>query len=128
MISSIQAQTAESEVRETVLAFAKGGDQQDVEALDALLHDTYRVLWHDGQKAEAIVVDKETYLSKIRSKEWGGDKRTVNIEQVQITDDANAVVKAIFIGDKADFHGYYSLINNDGTWQIVQDFVTAKFK
>ena len=96
--------------------------------MDALLHDTYRVLWHDGQKAEAIVVDKETYLSKIRSKEWGGDKRTVNIEQVQITDDANAVVKAIFIGDKADFHGYYSLINNDGTWQIVQDFVTAKFK
>jgi hypothetical protein len=128
MTTRAQAQNAKQQIRSSVAAFVSGGDAQDVAAIDAVLHESYRIVWHDGTAASPLIVDKASYLDKIRSKEWGGDQRRVAIDEIVMTGEANATVKATLSSDKADFHTQLALINSEGTWKIVQDLVTATFK
>lgn len=116
-----------SDIEKAVISYSRAGDSQNAAILKSLLHDNHRLVWHDGTKAP-FVLDKAGYISKIESKEWGGDNRKVTIEAVESFDGVNATVKAILDGNKAQMRSMFSLIKVDGEWKIIEELVNATFK
>ncbi len=124
---AVAAAQNENEIKEAVINYASAGDKQDVTALQTLLHDQHRLVWHDGTKAP-FILDKSGYIAKMESKEWGGDQRKVSIEAVQEFDGVNATVMAVLDGKAAQMRSIFSLIKVEGEWKIVEELVNATFK
>lgn len=110
-------------IEKTVERFVKAGDQQDVAALEALLHDSYRIIWNDTQAGEVKNLDRSTYLQLIGAKKFGGDKRTIRIDQLELNGEITATVQVYLDGEQADFHSFLSLVKDQGDWKLVQDLV-----
>lgn len=125
--SQTKTDKPDPEIVKTVKAFSLAGDVNNAAALEKLLHDQHRLVWNDGEKAP-FILGKEGYVSKIESKEWGGDKRTITIESVESYDGVNATVKAVLDGEKSQMRSLFSLIKVEGSWKIVQEVVNATFK
>lgn len=119
--------THEQQIREVVTNFAAYGDQQNADAMDALLDPGYRAVLNRlfGSK-EVNFLDKATYLQMLRDKKLGGDQRQVTIHSVDITNN-NAVVKAEFIGQKMTLITFMLLTKTEaGEWKIVVDMPAVK--
>ena len=122
-----KAQNVETEaIEKTILQFSKAADEQSVKDLEAVLDENYRVVMNRlFGSTTATVLTKNAYLNKIRNKEFGGDKRTVNIENILINGET-ASVKATFKGEKMTFVSIMTLIKNaDGQWLLVSDLPTV---
>ena len=127
-VSCIQAQTpgAEKAVKTTIMKFAKSADKQDADALDKILDDNFRIVMNQlFGSTEAVVMNKTAYLGKIRTKEFGGDKRQVKIENLDIND-KTATAKVTFRGSKLTLATYLLLIKtHSGNWKVVSDLPTV---
>lgn len=115
----------EEAIEKVIIAFAKAADKNDAEKLSTYLDDNYRIVMNRLFGAEGVsIVNKEDYLAKIESKEWGGDKRKVTIEQITIngnTASAHVTLK----GEKATFVSLFMLIKDaEGNWKLVSDTPT----
>lgn len=124
---AVAAAQTENEVKKVVMSYAKAGDGQDVQVLNRVLHNQHRLVWNDGTK-DPFILDKSGYLAKIKSKEWGGDKRKVTIEVVEDFDGVNATVKAILDGEKSQMRSIFSLVKVGSEWKIIEELVNATFK
>ncbi|MEP1035199.1 nuclear transport factor 2 family protein [Ekhidna sp.] len=124
---AVAAAQTENELKKVVSSYARAGDKQDVAVLKSLLHDQHRLVWHDGTKAP-FILDKTAYISKIETKEWGGDERKITIEAVENFDGVNATVKVVFDGKKSQMRSIFSLIKVEGEWKIIEELVNATFK
>ncbi|MFK7787008.1 MAG: nuclear transport factor 2 family protein [Crocinitomicaceae bacterium] len=120
---SSKAQTnSMKDIETTIHAFAKAGDNSDAETLRTYLDDNYRVVMNRlfGSK-EVSVLSKELYLSKIESKEFGGDTREVSIHSVTING-STANAKVSFKGSKMTFVSLLSLVQDaQGNWKLISD-------
>lgn len=114
-------------IREVVESYAQAGDNQDTEALEAVLHEGFRVIWNDPGKNTVSLISKTDYVQLLGAKKIGGDKRKVIIESIDISEGINASVRVVLDGEKGDFWNLLSLVKHDGKWLIAQDLVTAKF-
>ncbi|MBX2870897.1 MAG: nuclear transport factor 2 family protein [Saprospiraceae bacterium] len=114
-------------IREVVESYSKAGDNQDVEAIEAVLHEGFRVVWNDPGKNTVSLISKADYVQLLGAKKIGGDKRKVIIESIDISEGINANVRVVLDGEKGDFWNLLSLVKHDGKWLIAQDLVTAKF-
>ncbi len=112
----------EKSIEACITGFAKAGDLNDVPALSAYLDANYRVVMNRLFGSEEVqVVDKTFYLEKIRTKEWGGDTRTINVEGILINGDS-ATAKVKLVGEKSTVSSLFLLVKNaEGSWQIVSD-------
>lgn len=125
LFSSIagKAQTQEMKnIETTITEFAKAGDESDAKKLASYLDDNYRVVMNRlfGSKV-ASVMTKPVYLEKIRTKEFGGDKRVLTIEQITLNR-TTASAKVIFKGTKMTFVSLLTLIQGaDGSWKLISD-------
>lgn len=114
-----------AEVSQTVKQFIEAGDDRNVQALEALLHDEYRVVMNRlfGLK-EVMVMDKATYVGKIESGEFGGDERVSTIEAVQLNGE-HATVRVKTSGKELTMRSDLVLVRNAaGSWQVVTDVPT----
>lgn len=119
--------TDEQKIREVITNFAAYGDQQNADAMDAILDPGYRAVLNRlfGSK-EINFLDKFTYLQMLRDKKLGGDQRQVAIHSVDITNN-NAVVKAEFAGQKMTLITFMLLTKTEaGDWKIVVDMPAVK--
>lgn len=114
-------------IRGVVEAYAKAGDEQDVEAIEKVMHEGFRVVWNDPGKNTVSLISKADYVKLLGAKKIGGDKRTIIIESIDISEGINASVRLMLDGEKGDFWNLLSLVKVDGEWLIAQDLVTAKF-
>jgi Putative lumazine-binding len=112
-------------VQQVIRLFAEAGDKQDVSSLEGLLDPSYRIVMNQlFGSAEVNVMDRSTYLGKIASKEFGGDKRTVKILSTDILGNT-AVVKVVFAGEKLTFTSQIQLVKNaKGEWKLISDTPT----
>ncbi|MDG1332447.1 MAG: nuclear transport factor 2 family protein [Crocinitomicaceae bacterium] len=110
------------EIETTITEFAKAADNSDAEKLGTYLDDNYRIVMNRlfGSN-EVSVLTKDLYLSKIESKEFGGDKREGSIESITINGStANAKVR--MIGTKMTFVSLLSLVQDAaGNWKLISD-------
>lgn len=121
-----EAQQANKQIEKVVKQFVKGGDQNDTEALGKVLHDQHRITLKDLKSGAVKVVDRATYIKLVGNKTFGGDKRKIEIESIEVFDGEIATVKAKLVGSKATFYNFLSLVKVDGEWKIVQDLVFMK--
>ncbi|MBR08336.1 MAG: hypothetical protein CMP48_11760 [Rickettsiales bacterium] len=123
------AQTSKSEkmINETITKFMLAGDSNDTESLKSLLNDNFRITMNQlFGSSEVSSVDKSFYLSKIQSKEWGGDQRQITIEDVVIVG-KNASAKVTSVGQKSTMVSLLQLVQTaSGSWQIVSDLPAMK--
>ncbi len=115
------------QITSTISAFAKAADQNDAKSMENLLDDNYRIIMNRlfGSKKLGIL-SREIYLEKIRAKEFGGDKRTVNIENVVING-TTAMAKVVLAGEKSTFHSLFVLAKDEeGSWKLVSDVPTIQ--
>ena len=119
----VQAQsTDEKEIKDTVLAFAKAGDQNDVQTLEQHLDSNYRVVMNRlFGSSEVAIVPRSVYLEKIKSKEWGGDQRQVSFKNIIVNENV-ATAKVVLKGKKATFVSLMDLIKTEkGSWKLISD-------
>lgn len=121
--TTVKAQKTEiKSVKKIITAFALAGDRNDAVLLNKQLHDNYRIVMNQlfGSK-ELAIMDKPTYLEKIRSKEFGGDTRKLIFEKIIINGNT-AVAKVIMKGEKSTFHSIISLVKNaNNKWKLISD-------
>ena len=110
------------EIKEVITAFAKAGDTNDTQKLDQYLDSNFRIVMNQlfGSK-DVMIVDKSAYMTKIASKEWGGDQRELEFESITING-TSASAKVIMKGSKSTFSSLITLIkNSEGKWKLVGD-------
>ncbi len=119
---ALSGQQNEENIKDRILSFAKAGDEQDVQTLDLCLDQHYRVVMNRlFGSSEVAILDKEHYLSKIRLKEFGGDQRVVNIQEI-LTNGNTAIAKVEFKGKKMTFTSLLTLIRDgEGQWKLISD-------
>ena len=121
-IGSIAQSKDHKAINRTITAFSKAGDNNDYNKLNDYLDDNYRIVMNRlfGSK-EVSIMPKSVYLEKIKSKEFGGDKRKLYIED-PIINGATAVVKVTFNGKKMKTVSLITLVKNqNGQWKLVSD-------
>lgn len=125
MMTTLHAQTSKEDmkaIKETITAFAKAGDSNDTNSLDQYLDDNFRIVMNQlfGSK-DVMLIDKAGYMAKIGSKEWGGDSRELEFENITVNN-TSASAKVIMKGSKSTFSSLITLIkNSDGKWKLVSD-------
>ena len=114
-------------IKATIAAFAKAGDQNKVDVLAEYLDDNYRVVMNRlfGSK-EVSTMSKAIYLEKIRTKEFGGDQRSLTIKKLVING-STASAQVTFKGQKLTFVSVITLVKDGtGKWKLVSDMPIVK--
>ena len=122
------AQSSEEKaIQEAIIGFAKAGDINDAEKLASYLDDNYRVVMNRlFGSSEVTVMSRETYLEKIKTKEYGGDKRKVEVESI-IVNGTTASAKVSFVGAKMTFVSSLTLIEDaNNQWKLVSEVPIVK--
>ncbi|WP_257667078.1 nuclear transport factor 2 family protein [Parapedobacter tibetensis] len=116
-------ESAENEILSVVTDFVKGGDEQDIQKLDAVLHANYRNLQSGFFEQKGVFnIDKEAYLSLIEQKVFGGTPREIHVESVDRAG-ALAMVKVHLYRPTFKFISFIALIaDENGQWKVVGNY------
>ncbi len=117
----------EKAIKQTIIAFSKAGDTNDADLLATYLDDNYRIVMNRlFGSTEVSVMPKDVYLEKIRTKEYGGENRKVEIESITLNGTV-ASGKVSFVGPKMTFVSILTLMKDgNNEWKIVSDVPIAK--
>lgn len=115
------------DIKEVITLFSKAGDSNDAAKLANCLDDNYRIVMNRLFGSEAVsIMSREVYLEKIKTKEYGGDTRSLTFENV-IVNGNTAVVKVIFTGKKMTFNSLISLVKDSkNQWKLISDVPIIK--
>ncbi len=123
VFSVAQAQDPSVEqIKKTISQFATAADYQDPIIMEEVLDANFRVVMNGLFGSEGVaIMTREEYLSKIKNKEFGGEKRELTIANVTINGKtANALVT--FRVSKMTFVSTLLLVlTTDGRWKLVAD-------
>lgn len=121
--SQLKAQTsAMKEVQSTVKTFMKAGDNNDIKAMDDLLDANYRVVMNRlFGSTEVSIMQREVYIQKVESKEFGGDKRVLTFSDLVVNGNT-AMVNVEAKGAKSTTKSIIVLLKDEkGNWKLVSD-------
>jgi len=112
------------DVKSTLASYLNAGDINDVHKLEPHLHNDFRVVLYDGKKDATSILDKSTYVSFIETKKFGGYKRSINYEDIQLIGKNMASVKVTLTSEgKPTLKNFYSLVKIKDKWSVIQDYV-----
>ena len=115
----------EKAIVKLITGFELATAKQNVSLLEPLLNKHFRVTMNQlFGSTEVTVMDRSTYLQKVREKIFGGEKREISIITTIVSGNtAVAVVK--FVGQKMSFQSILSFVKNkNGLWELVEDIPT----
>lgn len=125
---SVSGQSAEEKaIKAVISSYAKSGDENDTTQLNQVLDKNFNVIMNRlFGSTEVKVLSKEEYLQKIAAKEFGGDKRKITFQNVQLNGTtASAIVT--FQGSKMTFVSIIVLVKDlDGNWKLVSEAPVVK--
>ena len=121
-VSSLNAQENSKKIEQVIIEFSMAGDQNDADKLAKCLDANYRVVMNRlFGSTDVAVMPREVYLEKIRTNEFGGDKRTVKIEEI-VVNGSTATAKTKFTGAKMTVVSLLDLVqDSDGNWKLISD-------
>lgn len=114
-----------AELQSLVAKFVKGGDEQNVEILDDVLHPDYRITFAFPGETKVTILNREVYLQMLRDKKLGGRKRDTTIEDISIRGNI-AVVRAKLQSPVMRFNIFFSFINTGLGWKLISDLPFAE--
>src|SRR5690606_16926989 len=114
-------------IKQAIADFVKGGDNSDVELLEKVLHKDFRVASNGFMGTKGVtIIDKETYLSNIKNGVFGGQPRTLIIENID-EDGTIASVKIRMESSVNNFISYNSLVlDTDNEWKIINNLAVVE--
>lgn len=117
----------EQAVQETIVGFSKAGDNNDADQLATYLDDNYRIVMNRlFGSSEVAVMPKDIYLEKIKTKEFGGDNRKVEIESI-LFNGSTATAKVSFVGSTMTLVSILVLVKDENNnWKLVSDVPVVK--
>jgi Putative lumazine-binding len=128
MTAACNAQSAdEKAIKETIIGFSKAGDNSDADKLATYLDGNYRIVMNRlFGSSEVSVMTRDIYLGKIKTKEYGGDNREVEIESI-VLNGSTATAKVSFVGSKMTFVSILILVKDENNiWKLIGDMPVVK--
>ncbi len=121
--------TTEEKIEKAITDFVKGGDNSDLETLDKVLHNDFRVANNGFMGTSGVtIIDKQKYLSNIRLGIFGGLPRTMKIEMIDKTETI-AMVKMRLESAANHFVSYNSLVlDTDNEWKLIGNLAIVESK
>jgi len=93
---------------------------QDVELLDRLLHDSFRMIDDEGNRS-----DKPGELQRVSERAWNPGSFEYRIERLDIHDGRWAIIAGTGLAEKYSYRSSNVLIKEDGRWQAVASHVSG---
>ncbi|WP_165830429.1 nuclear transport factor 2 family protein [Flavobacterium aquariorum] len=121
--------TKKEKINQAITHFVKGGDTSDVQLLDKVLHDDFRVTNNGFMGTPGItIIDKQKYLSNIKEGIFGGLPRKMIIESIDESDSI-AIVKLRLESAENHFVSYNSLVlDTDNEWKLINNLAVVEPK
>jgi hypothetical protein len=121
--------TKKEKINQVITHFVKGGDTSDVQLLDKVLHDDFRVTNNGFMGTSGItIIDKQKYLSNIKEGIFGGLPRKMIIESIDESDSI-AMVKLRLESAENHFVSYNSLVlDTDNEWKLINNLAVVEAK
>lgn len=121
--------TNEQQIELVMTAFVKAGDNSDVNLLDVVLHDDFRVTSNQFMGSSGVtVIDKKQYIANIRKGVFGGIPRKMKIESITYCESiANVTLRL----ESAENHfvSYNSLfLDFDNRWKLIHNLAVVNAK
>lgn len=113
-------------VEQAINAFVKAADNYDLSTLNKMLDPNFRIVMNQlfGSK-DITIMDRATYLDKIKSKEFGGDSRSISFDLVHV-EGQNASAVVTLKGAKMTFISQLHLVKDaSGNWKVIEDIPTV---
>jgi hypothetical protein len=116
-------------INQAITHFVKGGDTSDIQLLDKVLHDDFRVTNNGFMGTPGItIIDKQKYLSNIKEGIFGGLPRKMIIESIDESDSI-ASVKLRLESAENHFISYNSLVlDTDNEWKLINNLAVVESK
>lgn len=108
-------------IKTAVEAFVKGGDRNDVELLEIILHPNFQNI-QDGffDETGIYVFSKSEYIELVRSKKFGGNPRSIKYASLEKF--ANiAIVKVELESEYLKFLSTIICVCIDAKWQVINN-------
>lgn len=121
--------TQREKINQAITHFVKGGDTSDVQLLEKVLHNDFRVTNNGFMGMPGVtIIDKEKYLSNIKEGVFGGLPRKMIIESIDESDSI-AMVKLRLESAENYFVSYNSLVlDTDNEWKIINNLAIVESK
>lgn len=118
-----------AKIEQAITNFVKGGDHSDVQLLDTVLHQDFRVTNNGFMGTAGVtIIDKQKYLSNIKEGIFGGLPRTMIIESIEVAETI-AMVKLRLESAENDFVSYNSLVlDTDKEWKLINNLAVVEAK
>lgn len=110
------------EIESVITTYAQAGDAQDVVGLESVTHESFRVVFRISGE-QTVTLDRSVFLEKFRAKEFGGDTRKIDIQSIDLREGKTAIAKVMLRGEQATMSNYLNLVQTNGEWVLVSDFV-----
>jgi hypothetical protein len=121
--------TKKEKINQAITHFVKGGDTSDVQLLEKVLHDDFRVTNNGFMGTLGVtIIDKQKYLSNIKEGVFGGLPRKMIVESI---DESNsiAMVKIRLESSENYFVSYNSLVlDTDNGWKLINNLAVVESK
>lgn len=119
--------TIRKEIELVTTAFVKAGDNSDVNLLEVVLHNDFRVLSSEFMgKPGVTILDKKQYINNIRKGIFGGKSRKMKIQKIDFFETI-ATVTLRLESDENSFVSYNSLVLDfDNRWKLIHNIAVVK--
>ena len=119
----------EEKIVQAITNFVKGGDEQDVDLLDKVLHEDFRITNNGFMGSNGVtIIDKQKHLSNIKTGVFGGLPRAIQIESIDVNG-MIASVKLRLESSENSFISFNSLVlDTDNLWKVINNLAVVKSK
>lgn len=118
------AKTAESELRQSVEAFRKAGDERNLAAINSLLHRDFRLVAYFGEATEGVAMDKAAYAGALKAGKIGGKPRSLKIVSIDVRG-RHATCRISMESAELKFDNYMQWVKTGEDWQMLNDLTHA---
>ncbi len=108
------------DIKKVIQEQLDGSATRDISKMSSVLHNDFRIVVNDAKKG-ATVLDRATMLNFYKQKKFGGEVKLIEFISIDVQGNLSAIVKVKETGKKAIFNLYFSLINTDGKWKIINE-------
>lgn len=121
--------TNREQIELVITAFVKGGDNSDVNLLEVVLHDDFRVTSSGFMgKPGVTIIDKKKYISNIKAGIFGGLPRKMKIETIE---DFGTIANVTLRLESSENHfvSFNSLVLDvDNRWKLISNLAVVEAK
>lgn len=108
--------------------FVKGGDNNDVDLLEKVLHPKFQNIQNGYFTEKGIYVfTKQEYIELVRNKTFGGNPRTIHYENIEQMSNI-AIVQVVLESAFLKFHSTITCVCIDKGWQVINNTPKIEMK